>query len=119
MTIEKISFKKVEKDGKIYTGEEYILGTRYIVERYETTYTDGTKLDNIYIKAADPADRYLPAIYYHDDFFGKKEPRFEIQTTAYGALAAEEIRKVLDGYTEALEAAAVLTAAFCKKEERQ
>ena len=113
MTLTKTDYRKLEKAGKIYIGEEYTLGTRYLVERYETTYTDGTKLDNIYVKAADPADRYLPQIFYHDDFFGQKKPRFEIQTTAYGALAQEEIQKVIDGYHEALAAAEALTAAFC------
>lgn len=113
MTLTKTDYRKLEKAGYIYIGEEYTLGTRYLVERYETTYTDGTKLDNIYIKAADPADRYLPEIYYNDDFFGQKKPRFEIQTTSYGPLAPEEIQKVIDGYNEALAAAAALTAAFC------
>ena len=53
---------------------------------------------------------YAPEIRY-DDWSDKKQ--FKIQTTAYGALDAEEIKKVIAGYEEALEVVKVLTEKFC------
>lgn len=43
--------------------------------------------------------QYLPEIYY-DGLWDEK--KFEIQTTSYGALSPDEIKKVIAGYQEAM-----------------
>lgn len=116
MTLKQVDYKTKEENGNKYEGTTYTLGENYMVERYHTTYSNGNTYLIIYVKYAnyeEARNNYLPEIHYRDDFFGKTEPRFEIQTTSYGALNPEEIKKVIAGYQEALEAAEILTKAFC------
>ena len=115
MTLTSINYKSKEENGKTYTMTEYTLGSHYTVARYTTKYESGAFLIRIEVRAdyKERRDNYLPEIYYHDDFFGESKPRFEIQTTSYGALSAEEIKKVIAGYNEALEAVEILTKNFC------
>ena len=86
--------------------EVYKIG-RYTINVVD--YLDGTA----YITTEHEKADYLPHIYVRDDndlhVLG-----FEIQTTSYGALNAEEIQKVIAGYNEALEVVAVLTKEFVK-----
>ena len=44
---------------------------------------------------------------YYEKRFGAKIGHFEIQTTSYGSLPSEEIDKVIAGYKEAQEVAAL------------
>lgn len=105
-----------EENGIKYEGVTYTLGEHYTVERYIKTYKDGSVYQNFYVKVADYNEgrkNYIPEIYYEDNYFGERNPRFEIQTTSYGALNPEEIQKVIKGYQEAVEAVEILTNRFC------
>lgn len=113
MELKSIQVNEKAADGNLYRTEEFTLGERYEVEVYDTTYESGTAIRKIYVEAMDRNDRYLPEIYYRADIFGKREPGFKIQTTAYGSLGIEDIQKVIAGYQEAIEAVKVLTEAFC------
>lgn len=64
----------------------------------------------------DRSNRYHPEIYPRDDMEGNVIV-FDIQTTSYGALPADQIRKVIEGLEEAIKAAEILTKEFVKKEE--
>lgn len=61
-------------------------------------YKNGDVTEDMMIRE-DPNVEYLPEIYY-EDLWG--EEKFEIQTTSYGALSPDEIRKVVAGYQEAM-----------------
>lgn len=115
MTLCTISHKEKIVDGKKYERDEFTLGQHYSVVRNITRYPDGDKLTRISVELSyeDRHNNYFPEIYYEDDFFGEEKPRFEIQTTAYGAMNPEEIKKVIAGYQEALEAVEILTKNFC------
>ena len=39
---------------------------------------------------------------------------FEVQTTSYGALPVDEVKKVIDGLNDAIEVVDILTKAFVK-----
>lgn len=64
----------------------------------------------VYVSDIEP---YIPEIYCIDNFEGEVI-RFDIQTTSYGALAPDEIRKVIEGYNEAVKVAEFLTKEFVK-----
>ena len=98
-------------DGTVRENNYFKLG-KYEVEEYTVTYDDGKSYKRIAV-SEDWNERYLPRIEYCDDILGEKAPEFKIQTTAYGALKPEEIKKVIEGYQEALEAVEILTANFC------
>lgn len=57
---------------------------------------------------------YLPEISESDDNFSNKETglSFEIQTTSYGCLKPEEIKKVILGYQVAMETIEIVREAF-------
>lgn len=110
MELIKVSYKAMEAEGKKCEGTGYALGENYYVEKRVTTYADGQEYVRIYVNEY---GEYTPKIYYEDDFYGKKMPRFEIQTCAYGALNPEEIKKVISGYQMAIEAVEILTKEFC------
>lgn len=59
-------------------------------------------------------ERYLPDIYSRTDDEGKII-RFEVQTTSYGALPVDEVKKVVDRLNEAIEVVEILTKAFTEK----
>lgn len=56
---------------------------------------------------------YLPDIYCRDDIEGNVIA-FEIQTTSYGSLETEEIKKMVAGLNEAVEVVEILTKEFVK-----
>lgn len=115
MTLTSIAYRTKEQDGKRYEGTTFILGEHYTVERYITRYENGNvyKRYSVNVRRDDRHENYIPEIYYWDDIFGEEKPRFEIQTTSYGALSPEEIKKVIAGYNEAVEAVEILTKNFC------
>lgn len=116
MTLKQIDYKTKEENGNKYEATTYTLGENYMVEKYIKTYNSGATITDIQVGYKDwrkARENYMPEIHYRDDFFGKTEPRIEIQTTSYGSLNPEEIKKVIAGYQEALEAAEILTKEFC------
>lgn len=61
-------------------------------------------------------DRYMPKIYTRDDLMGDGHIiGFEIQTTSYGALPVEDIRKVIECYEKAIQVVEILTKEFVKE----
>lgn len=56
-------------------------------------------------------DRYLPEIYCRDDI-DCNILGFDVQTTSYGALSVDEIKKVVAGLEEAMQVAEILNAEF-------
>ena len=75
------------------------------------TYDSGWQ--NIYIKT-NRSNRYQPEIYPRDDMEGNVIG-FDIQTTSYGALQPDQIRKVIEGMEEAIQAVEILTKEFVKE----
>lgn len=60
-------------------------------------------------------DDYLPEIYCRDDIEGRVIG-FDVQTTSYGAISPDEIRKVIAGLEEAAKVAEFLDMEFVEKE---
>ena len=113
MILNQVDYRTKEENGKKYTASEYILGDDlYEVVKYSTKYSDGTFYSRISV-SRNREHEYLPDIYFEDGVFGNNKKEFKIQTTAYGALAPDEILKVIDGYNTALEAVKILTKNFC------
>lgn len=85
----------------------------YKIGRYtvrQVVYQDGS----FYMEVRAEKDDYLPAIYTRDDL-QCNVLGFEIQTTSYGALSAEETKRMIAALNEAVEVAEVLTAKFVEK----
>lgn len=113
MTIELLEHRAKVTDAGMMTSDDFRVG-RYFVRRTGRPMEDGTIWTNITVNKDNEA-RFLPDVYYEDDWFSDDpKPCFKIQTTAYGALEAEDIEKVIAGYNEALEAVKMLTARFIK-----
>lgn len=84
----------------------------YVIGKYEvcvTTFESGYRYIDTRVDRID--NRFIPEIYCRDDFEGHILG-FEIQTTSYGALSADEIKQVIAGYNEALEVVEILTKEF-------
>ena len=112
--------KVMEDTGTKFVQFEYIVSIPtdigqmiggYTVKINRAYYKDGTMIEDFYIEPYHD-DRYLPKIYFRDGAFGSSVKKFEIQTTSYGALDPEEIKKVIDGYQLALAVVETLTKAF-------
>lgn len=99
---------KICDDGSIRTLDKFEIG-RYAVKRVNVFEKNRHQYMNISIYGS---GEYLPEIYYDDGFWSDGAPKFTIQTTAYGAMGAEEIEKVVEGYQEAIEVVKVLEANF-------
>ena len=78
---------------------------KYEIEKCIYKYDDGSSRTDYQVRH-DWTEKYLPDIYY-EKRFGAKIGHFEIQTTSYGSLPSEEIDKVIVGYKEAQEVAAL------------
>ena len=115
MTLCTINHMEKVVDGKKYERDEFTLGKHYRVVRNITRYQDGDVLKRFRVETSyeDRYENYFPEIYYEDDIFGEYKPQFKIQTTSYGAMNPEEIKKVIAGYQEAMEAVEILTKNFC------
>ena len=84
----------------------------YKIGRYtvrQTVYQDSS----FYVEVRAKRDDYLPAIYAREDL-QCNVTGFEIQTTSYGALSAEETKKMIAALNEAIEVVEILTAKFVK-----
>lgn len=90
--------------------------TLYKVSAQKTVYRPGD--EPIFRFEVYPVDRdsFLPSIYFHDDLYGQCDPRFEIQTTSYGAMRIEKYDEVIRCMMAAKETAIVLTEKFIKEE---
>lgn len=110
MKLEKILEKSKRFDDHLTTLENYTLGA-YDISKFVNTYDAGYTLTSFTIRA-NGLDRYMPEISYDDGIWGNGEKKFEIQTTAYGAMKADEIEKVIAGYQEAVEVVRILTKEF-------
>lgn len=102
----KLSTEKVIDDRKV---EIYEIG-KYTVRKL--IYNDG--FSRIDISRKERAD-YLPEIYCIDDIEGHIL-NFEIQTTSYGSLSAEETQEMIAELEEAVEVVNILTDNFLRKE---
>lgn len=97
----------IEKEGR--TLEVYEIG-RYTVR--VATYESGFR--NITVR--NERDDYLPEIYCRDDIEGRVLG-FDVQTTSYGAISPDEIRKVIAGLEEATKVAEFLNMEFVEVEK--
>lgn len=85
----------------------YTVGNNYTV--YVNTYEDG----HLCVDIKEKRDEYVPLIYARSELFGELSG-FEIQTTSYGSLSAEEIKKMVAALNEAVEVVEILTKEFVK-----
>lgn len=113
MTLKQIESRtKFYKDGEASRVDVFEI-SHYTVAIYTTMVNMKETYKNITV-TADSNELYFPDINYDNHYFEKdQKPEFKIQTTAYGALEAEAIKKVIAGYEEALEVVKVLTEKFC------
>ena len=120
--LEFVKHQEVDRDRKHYTRDTYTID-EYTVEVDDTTYMDdGLTIRSISVIRPfdrDGAKRYIPEINYNDEFFGSKEPRFEIQTTAYGSLKTDEYALFLDAQEKAVKVVEILTKEFITKKQRE
>lgn len=91
-----------------YRSEVYVIGS-YEVIRYIKTYENGEKYISYSFRCD---DEFIPELFYQNNKWKNKENCFVISTTTYGALDAENIKKVVAGYEEALEVVETLTKQF-------
>lgn len=117
--LEFVKHQEVDRDRKHYTRDTYTID-EYTVEVDDTTYMDdGLTIRSISVIRPfdrDGAKRYIPEINYNDEFFGSKEPRFEIQTTAYGSLKTDEYALFLDAQEKAVKVVEILTKELLDKQ---
>lgn len=99
---------KRERRGEGKTLKGYELGGYEVTV---TTYDSGLQYINV---RTDKQNRYQPEIYPREDM-ADNVIGFAIQTTSYGALRPDEIRKVIEAMEEAIEVVNVLTKAFVKE----
>ncbi len=115
MNIKKINEQNFEAEGRYYTHEHYECGRYNILKITSKEKEHGWVYKTFSVKVSDE-DRLLPRIYYNDwsciDEIAK--PKFTIQTTSYGDLEPDEIKEMIAGYNEALEAVEALTKEFIK-----
>lgn len=115
MTLCTIDYKEKVEDGKKYERTEFTLGKHYRVIRNVTWFEDGTNYKRFWVSASyeDMRDNYIPEIHYFDGHLDSDKPEFKVQTSAYGAMGTEDIKKIIAGYQEAIEAVAILNKNFC------
>ncbi len=114
-----IKHQEADRDEKHYARDTYSIG-KYDVFVDDTTYEDTRKTYRS-ISVVRPfdrtgADRYIPEINYCDGFWDHKKPRFEIQTTSYGTLGAEEYELFLAAQKQAAKVAKILTKELLEKQ---
>lgn len=63
-------------------------------------FPSGKKIPSVSIRV-DHSKEYNPEIYFYAGKFGKSDPSFEIQTTAYGALSLEKHAEFIEAVTNA------------------
>ena len=116
MKLELVGQKVREENGYTFTRKDYsIVG--YAVTVFGITYDDGMETEDIQCTAVKlpGMKNYLPEIYYNRPLKQDEVPRFEIQTTYYGALGAKEFEAFLDAQNTALEVVKTLNREFIEK----
>lgn len=115
MKLEMVSKREKEhEDGRHSVRTDYGIAG-YCVTVFETTYPDGSRrvaVDCTAISSLDGKRTYLPEIYYRDSWYGEAVSYFEIQTTSYGALNAEEFGRFLQAHQTALAVVEILNREF-------
>ena len=86
--------------------ENYKIGNYAVYVYYECGIFKDIAVKNL------DRDGYTPDIYFKGEWFGEVKNEFKIQTTAYGALAPEEIPGVIKGYEVAMNVVELLTQTF-------
>ncbi len=104
--------EKKEKNGKVV--ELYKVGV-YCVK--VITHEDGSISVGAFENPLSHAE-YLPEIYCRKDLYGNIEG-FEIQTTSYGSIPAEETRSLISCLEEAVIVAEILTEKFVSKNRKK
>ena len=94
------------------TCREYRIGA-YEVEVTTSEFASGRTSKRISVRKDFEAE-FLPDIYFESSRCGEDVNEFKIQTTSYGYMNPEGIKKVIEGYNVAMEVVAVLTAEFIK-----
>ncbi len=118
MKLELIDEKtRVTADGRYCTRTDYSIGG-YAVTEFKSFYSNGTAITNYECTPVRvPGENcYLPEIYYRDNWYDCRVSHFEIQTTSYGALDAEEFKKFLEAQQMAMGVVEVLNREFGKQE---
>ena len=94
-----------------YTRDIYTIGV-YTIYVDVSTYSNGATCRNVEISRPWNRDRndFTPDIYYRGSYPNEGVSRFEIQTTSYGTLDAENFKKFLDAQQTALEIVKILNA---------
>lgn len=110
MKLVKLDERSEVVDGAKYTEIKYELG-RYKFDYDVAEYKD-RKVERFSFNGGIFDENYLPQIYFEERF--GCERFFSIMTTSYGSLKTEEIKKVIEGYQEAVEAVEILEKEFCK-----
>ena len=110
MTLCSIETKEIKLETRTIKATCFTLGEHYMVTRRVCEYVDGTMWKDYNVMKN---GEYIPEIYYNDGIFSDEKPGFKIQTTAYGAKNIDEIKKIMAGYQEAIEAVEILTKNFC------
>lgn len=111
MTLTSIRTEYGKRDDATYEKTEFTLGEHYRVFRLKIMHDNGYTFKDYTVRKN--GDNYLPDIYFEDDIFSdEQDAQFKIQTSAYGALDAGEIQKVIEGYQEAIEAVKILNINF-------
>jgi hypothetical protein len=95
--------------GSTFHLKEYSIGG-YSVSIITSTYDSGLVTRRVEVREPWEDGSFLPKVYYHDDLLHHEPPRFEIQTTSYGALDAETFRAFLAAQQTAMEVVEVLNA---------
>lgn len=111
MELKFIEKKEKTVEGTRYARETYTIGA-YTVTVDDAFYENGNSRRTIEVQEPWGNDDYIPHIYYRNDYFGKKVSSFEIQTTSYGALDAEQFKKFLASQQTALEVVEILNKKF-------
>ena len=105
--------KKMEAEEVKRTYRQYQIGA-YEVDVVDYNFEDkANDYRSISVQKDFYAD-FLPEIFFYGIHFGEVKNEFKIQTTSYGAMDPEGIKKVIAGYEEAMQIVEVLTEAFCK-----
>ena len=113
MDIKKIREDNFEAQGRHYTHEHYECGRYAVIKITSKEKEHGWVYTTFTVKTSDK-DNLLPTIYYNDCIDDTSKPKFTIQTSAYGDLEPDGIKKIIAGYNEAIEAVEALTEKFIR-----
>lgn len=91
--------------------EVYDVENGYTISKEIAKWFPGCSLIKFYSKH----DSYLPEIFQNNLIGGEDDADFIIQTTSYGSLPPEEIKKVISGYEVAIQTIEAVRNEFFKK----